>query len=72
MIELEREGTQRNPEQDAKVWLDKLAEVGRQRSRAQGLAIEGLLDHDELRAKLARLEETRTGLRLPCVIHKEV
>jgi hypothetical protein len=59
MIELEQERTRRNPEQDAKIWLDKLAEVARQRSRAQGLAIEGLLDHDELRAKLASLDETR-------------
>ncbi len=59
MIELEREGARRNPEQDAKVWLDKLAKVGRQRSRAQDLAVEGLLNHDELRAKLASLEETR-------------
>jgi hypothetical protein len=59
MIELERVGAQRNPEQKAKIWLDKLAEVGRQRSRAQGLAVEGLLDRDELRAKLASLEETR-------------
>jgi hypothetical protein len=59
MIELERQGTRGNPEQDAKSWLDKLAAVGRQRSRAQDLAVEGLLDHDELRARLASLEETR-------------
>jgi site-specific DNA recombinase len=56
MIEIERQGTRRNPEQDAKIWLDKLAEVRRHRSRAQGLAIEGLLDHDELRAKLGRID----------------
>ncbi len=37
----------------------KLAELDEQRARAQDLAIEGLLDHDELRAKLAALEEAR-------------
>jgi site-specific DNA recombinase len=59
MIELEREGVHRDPEHDAKMWSDKLAEVNRQRSRAQDMAIQGLLDYDELGAKLANLEETR-------------
>src|SRR5918994_762060 len=59
MIELEREGTREDPQQDKKMWLNKLAEVGRQRSRAQDLAVQGLLDYDELRTKLANLEETR-------------
>jgi hypothetical protein len=59
MIELEREGTREDSQQDKKVWLNKLAEVGRQRSRAQDLAVQGLLDYDELRTKLANLEETR-------------
>ena len=59
MIELEREGTWENPQQDKKVWLNKLAEVGLQRSRAQDLAVQGLLDYDELRTKLANLEEIR-------------
>lgn len=39
--------------------MNKLAEVDRQRDRAQDLAIQGLLDADELRAKLAGLRETR-------------
>ena len=41
------------------MWQDKLTEVNRQRSRAQDMAIQGLLDYDELRTKLASLEETR-------------
>ncbi len=63
MIELERNGTRGDPEREAKAWLEKLAELDEQRSRAQNLAIEGLLDHDELRAKLAALEEARETAR---------
>jgi hypothetical protein len=60
MIELERDGeTRRDPEREAKAWLGKLAEVDAQRSRAQDLVIEGLIGRDELRAKLATLEEVR-------------
>jgi hypothetical protein len=59
MIELERAAVRGDPEQDIKTWLDKLAEVDSQRSRAQDMAIQGLLDYDELRPKLASLEETR-------------
>jgi hypothetical protein len=59
MIELESEAVRGDPEQEIKTWLDKLAEVDGQRSRAQDMAIQGLLDYDELRSKLASLEETR-------------
>ena len=63
-IKLEREhGMQGDPEREARAWLDKIAEVDRQRSRAQDLAVEGLLSHDELRAKLAVLDETRETAR---------
>lgn len=59
MIEFERGAAWGHPEQEKKTWLKKLSEVERQRSRAQDMAIQGLLDYDELRAKLASLEETR-------------
>ena len=59
MIELERAGVRGDTEQEIKTWVDKLSEVNRQRSRAQDMAIQGLLDYDELRTKLASLEETR-------------
>ncbi len=64
-IELERGAVSYhgNPERETKSWLEKIAEADRQRSRAQDLAIEGLLGHDELRAKLASLEETRETAR---------
>jgi hypothetical protein len=59
MIELEREGMRGDPEREAKVWCDKLAEADRKRSGFQDMAADGLIAFDELRAKLAALEETR-------------
>jgi site-specific DNA recombinase len=59
MIELEREGLRGDPERETKTWLEKLSQVDRQRARAQDMAIEGLLDYEELRLKLAALDETR-------------
>jgi DNA repair exonuclease SbcCD ATPase subunit len=63
MIEVEREGMRADPGREVKAWLDKLSEVDRQRSRAQAMAIEGLLDYEELKTKLAALEETRETAR---------
>ena len=48
-----------DPEREAKMWLDRIAEADSQRTRAQNLAIEGLLSSDELREKLAHLAEQR-------------
>lgn len=59
MIEEERRGWRGDSEREAKAWLEKLTEADRQRERAQDLAIQGLLDYDELRAKLAALLEIR-------------
>jgi site-specific DNA recombinase len=43
MIERERETMRGDPESETQSWLNKLAEIDRQRARAQDLAIEGLL-----------------------------
>lgn len=59
MIEIEREGLRGDPDREAKTWLRKLAETDRKRSGYQDMAAEGLITFDELRAKLASLEETR-------------
>jgi site-specific DNA recombinase len=59
MIEREREIARDDPEREAKVWLNKLAEVERKRSRFQDMAAESLITFDELREKLAALGETR-------------
>lgn len=59
------------PEREANTWLDRLAEVDRQHAQAQDMAIQGLLDYDELRAKLARLEETREAAERELAIMKD-
>jgi site-specific DNA recombinase len=59
MIELERKGLRGDPDREAETWLEKLYEVARKRAAFQDMAAEGLIAFDELRAKLAGLEETR-------------
>jgi tetratricopeptide (TPR) repeat protein len=63
MIEEKRSVMRGDPDKEANVWLDKITEADRQRARAQDLAIEGLLSPDELRDKLAALEETREAAK---------
>ncbi len=60
MIEIKRNEARGDPQREAKAWLDKLTEVDRKRSGYIDLAADGIMDRDELRAKLAALEETRT------------
>jgi hypothetical protein len=71
IIEIKRKETRRDPEREAKTWLERLAGVDRQRARAQDMAIQGLLDYDELWAKLASLEETREAAERELAILKE-
>ena len=60
MIERERgNGGRGDPAAEARTWADKLAEVGRKRDGYLDLAADGIMDRDDLRAKLAALEETR-------------
>jgi hypothetical protein len=60
MIEEERRGIDGEPEQEAKPWLSKLAQVESKRSRFQDMAAEGYITFEELGAKLSELEEIRT------------
>jgi hypothetical protein len=48
-----------DPEREVRTWLEKLSEVNRKRSGYIDLAADGIMSRDELKAKLARLEETR-------------
>ena len=48
-----------NPDKEVEAWAKKLTEVDRMRSAYQDQQAEGLLTLDELRTKLAALEETR-------------
>ncbi len=59
LIEEERKIHRGDPEREARTWLEKLAEVDRIRARFQDMAAEGLISFEELRSKLAGLEETR-------------
>jgi hypothetical protein len=59
MIDREREELRSDPDQQAKTWADGLADVGTKRAKFQDMAAEGLIICDELRAKLADLDETR-------------
>ena len=45
---------------ETKLWLDKLVEVKRKRARYQEMAAEDLIGFDELRRRIAELEDTRT------------
>jgi GAF domain-containing protein len=59
MIERERAAAHGDPEDETRLWLNRLAEVDRKRSRYQAMAAEDLISFDELRARMAELEETR-------------
>jgi site-specific DNA recombinase len=63
MMKRERAGNHGNPEEEAAVWLDRLAAAERKRTNFQDMAAEELITFDELRAKLAAVEETRQTAR---------
>ena len=58
MMRRERAGNHGNPDAEATVWLERLADIERKRSSFQDMAAEGLITFHELRTKLAALEET--------------
>jgi site-specific DNA recombinase len=59
MIEQERAGLRGDPDQEAKAWLEKLAEVDQERRGYLRLAAKGHITDEELGTLLAELEETR-------------
>ena len=59
LIENERSAL-RDPEPEAKAWAQRLADVNRKRSGYLDLAADSLMSKDELRAKLAELEDEKT------------
>ncbi len=59
MIERERAAAHGDPEAETRLWLNRLAEVDRKRSRFQTMAAEDLISFDAVRARMADLEETR-------------
>ena len=59
MIELKRKSLRGDPDREAKAWREKLSEIGHKRAAFQDMAAEGLVTFDELKTKLADLEEAR-------------
>ena len=63
MIEQESNSSRSAPGREIEAWLHKLGEVDRKRSGFQDMAAEGLITFDELREKLADLEDIRKTAR---------
>jgi hypothetical protein len=59
MIELQRRGTQGDPDKDAKLWAEKLVEVERKRAKYQEAFAADAVTLPELKGYLAQLDETR-------------
>lgn len=59
MIEQERNGAHGDPMAEMEHWLGEVSEAGRKRSRYQEIAVNELTVFDELRDRLAALDETR-------------
>jgi hypothetical protein len=59
MIEEERNAVGGNPEDEVRIWLERIAAGERKRSGFQDIAAEGLITLDELRGKLAELNDLR-------------
>ena len=59
MIALEREGVRGDPDEQAKLWAEKLAELDRKRARYQEMAADDLITFGELRARLAEIEKVK-------------
>lgn len=58
--ERERElASRRDPEQEAKAWLERIAAADRQRAKYQEMAAEELITFEELRERLEGLEEAK-------------
>ena len=59
-VERERElASRRDPEQEAKAWLERIAAADRQRAKYQEMAAEELITFEELRKRSEGLEEAK-------------
>ena len=59
-IELERSGARGKPDREMKLWAEKLAEADAKRARFQHAYAEGIIGLDDLKARLAELDDART------------
>jgi hypothetical protein len=59
MIELKRRGTRGDPSKEARIWVEKLADVDRKRTKYQEAFAADAVTLPELKAYLSQLDETR-------------
>ncbi len=59
LIETKRNAHRGNPRREMDVWLEKLAEADRKRTKFQHAYAEDAITLDDLKARLAELEEPR-------------
>jgi site-specific DNA recombinase len=59
-IELEKSSARGNPDREMKLWAEKLAEADTKRVKFQHAYAEGIIGLDDLKARLAELDEART------------
>jgi len=59
-IELEKNGARGEPEREMKLWAEKLAEADAKRIRFQHAYAEGIIGLEDLKARLAELDDART------------
>jgi site-specific DNA recombinase len=71
LIEEERNAARGDPNRETEAWARKLLEVERKRSAYQDQQAEGLITLDELRTKLAILEDSRSVARRELAALKE-
>jgi site-specific DNA recombinase len=58
-IEMEKSGSRGEPEREMKLWAEKLAEADAKRVRFQHAYAEGIIGLDDLKARLAELDDAR-------------
>jgi len=61
MIEMEKSGARGEPEREMRLWAERLAEADAKRVRFQHAYAEGIIGLDDLKARLAELDDIRTS-----------
>ena len=64
MVEQERQSRRGDPDQEVKVWLERLIELDSKRARYQDMAAENLITLDELRERLGQINEARRTVQV--------
>jgi site-specific DNA recombinase len=61
IIEAEKAALRVDPGKQRRLWASRLVELDKKKERAQDLAVEGLIDADDLRVRLARIASERAN-----------